>query len=759
MKIETLFARKLLARSVSAGTAVALCGVMSAHAEKALEEVIVTAQKKDDTVQTVPMTVNAVTADTIKKYQLLDFKDIASVTPGLTIEALDSRNATIAIRGVNVITDAAYGPGVAMYWNEVTYDIDSAFKSMYDIGQIEVLRGPQGTLRGVTAPAGAVTIVTKTPNYNAIDGSLEQSFSDNNLSNTQAAASLPIVEDKLALRVAGLYDHSNGADIKDANTGKRSRTLTSSGRITLGFRPTDDFEANLIYQYMESDLTGGHAARGCGTAFQQGCFSASDRKSVDQGPDDSRGRREITVLKIDWDLGDYSLASVTGYQDQHLNVIRDQDDPGNAAPVAGLQTVQTDIHNLTQEVRFSTSDADFWNWTVGAYYARLVSNTNVGSQLVVPPIPSLFTEYMVFPSQTSVAGNTEDTGLFTNHSFEFSDAVEAQIGVRYQSHRQTNYLHTLAEPIPFIVPTGIDSVGADNSKVNEAVTGTASLSYQWTPDMRFYVSYGRSFRAGGYTTAPTSPASVLAYDPETSDSIEFGFKGRLADGRVQVSGDIYYQKYHDYLGRTQELIRTLNTPQNGTDLLNFNANAVVQGGELQVDGLITDNWRVGFGVSYTDAKYTGGEMPCNLRDSSGQILNPAGKPVNTCDAQGRLAGQPNWGVTANSEYTQPLGAVDGFVRGLYTFSSGRPNDFIAGSVNDTASYGVFNLYLGVRGADNGWEVSLWSKNLFDKKATVSIGGQTSFSDLLGNTTLSGYELVQTIPRREIGITGKYNFSL
>ena len=148
--------RKMLVSAVATAIA-ASCYSSVVHAQAALDEIIVTAQKKDDTLQTVPMTVNAVTAETISKYNLLDFKDIQSVTPGLTIKSQDNRTSTIAMRGVNVLTDTGYGPGVAIYWNEVNYDIDSAFTGMYDIGQIEVLRGPQGTLRGITAPAGAVT--------------------------------------------------------------------------------------------------------------------------------------------------------------------------------------------------------------------------------------------------------------------------------------------------------------------------------------------------------------------------------------------------------------------------------------------------------------------------------------------------------------------------------------------------------------------------------------------------------------------------
>lgn len=730
-------------RAIAAAVVLANLGITNAYANKALEEVIVTAQKRDETAQTVPMTVNAVTSEAIEKYRLLDFKDIAAITPGVTIKTGGSGNPTIAMRGVNVITDSAFGVGVAIYWNEIVYSIDSANRAMYDIGQIEVLRGPQGTLRGVTAPAGAITFRTATPNYSEVDGSAEQSFSDNNLQNSKVAMSLPIIEDKLALRVAGLYDHSDGDNSEDANSGRTSRTLTKSGRITLGFRPTDDLEANLIYQYLEADVSGAPAVRGCGTApeGQKGCFGTFDRESVAQGPNSTRDRRENTALKIDWNLGAYDLAWVTGYEDVYANNINDVADVGNAVILptgATAISVLSSGHNFTQEVRISTSDAEFWNWTVGGYYARNRTNTNVAQPIVV--LPASFSSIPI-----AVTANTEDTGLFTNHSFQFDDQWSAQIGARYQSHRQTSFLEI----------TSFGLTLADDAKVNEAVTGSASVSYQINPDVMLYTSYGRSFRGGGYTIAPQSPPEVLGYDPETSDSLEFGFKSRLADGRIQLNGDIYYQKYHDFLGRTQEPIRT-NSAQTGitSNFLNFNADAVVTGAELQVNALLTDAWQAGLGVSYSDGKYTDGETPCNLRDAGGTVQDPSTTlMVNTCDAHGRLAGEPNWGLSATSEYTIPLGGFDGFARVLYSFNSGRANDFVANSVNDTASYGVFNLFLGIRDPKV-WEVSVWSKNLFDKKAAIDISAQQAFNN---TALLSGYETVRTIARREIGVTGKYNF--
>jgi iron complex outermembrane recepter protein len=781
--------QKLIAQTIATALALMAYGG-AAHAQRALDEVIVTAQKKDDTLQTVPMSVNAVTADTISKYNLLDFKDIQSVTPGLTIKSQDTRTATIAMRGVNVLTDSGYGPGVAVYWNEVNYDIDSAFTGMYDVGQIEVLRGPQGTLRGITAPAGAVTIMTKAPSFSEVEGTIEQTFGERDLSNTQFGMSLPIIEDKLAMRIAGLYDHNKTDGIENVVNGKENSSLTRSGRLTLALYATDALELSLTHQYMESNRAGNSIVEGCGNQSNETvCLDAFDRKSVNPTQSNTFARMNDTVLRVEWDLGQYALTSITGYRDQWNNVLVDQD-IGNALPVGSinlvtgeaanqLQTVQSNIHTFTQEVRFSTQDAEFWNWTYGLYGTRYRSNTKVEQEALLsfysqfPANSGFYVPYFygTQPLVISAPGDSEGYAAFTNHSFQWTDALETQIGLRYQSNRT----------VQSMTIDGVPSWG--EKAVDEGVTGTASVSYQWTDDVRVYATYGRSFRAGGFAIAPQTPSDYTQYEPETSDSIELGFKSRLADGRVQVNGSIYYQKYHDFLARTQQGVRTVGGAGGpGNDFLNYNANAVSKGAELQVDALLTDDWQVGVGISYNDAKFTDGDAYCTLYDANNIPINPTpnadGIGVNTCEAKGRLAGEPNWGISANSEYTLHFDAVDSFVRAQYSFASGRSDDSQANSVLDTSSYGLWNLFVGVRDPKKVWEVSVWAKNLFDKEQIVRRSPEYTLlgtgldtagfdpeqvigfvPDASNLAFASGYNAVQVIPERQFGITGKYNFSL
>lgn len=758
--------QKLLVRAITASIAMAAYGAtLNAYAEKALEEVIVTAQKKDDTLQTVPMTVNAVTSETIDKYNMLDFKDVAQVTPGLTIESTNPRTANASLRGVQVNTDAAAGVAVAIYWNEVNYDIDSAFKAMYDVSQVEVLRGPQGTLRGITAPAGAITIATKTPSYNKIDGYVQQSFSDQNLSNTQFGVSLPIIEDKLAVRVAGLYDHNDGNGVKNVLTDTNESAETRSGRLTVGFRPIDSIEANFIYQHMEN-ISDSFLSQLVGTGAS-GTFDTFDRKSATDANGYSHTRRDIATLNVTWDMDGHELVYIGGYQRQRLHNVNDLDS-GNAIPGTSLmQDVASNIPGWTHELRFSTSDSDFYNYTYGLYYSHGYSSTRVTQPQVYTIIPLTPPLAINLGISTPIDGVNEGYAIFTNQSFQFTDATEVQFGLRYQK------LHSSVDSALILDAFGSVSTRPQVfSATDEALTGSASISHQLTDDVRLYANYGRSFRPSGRLPVPSNPPlNAGTWDPETSDSVELGFKSRWNDGRVQLNADVFYQKFHDFIARAGS-IWTNNSEAgilNNSFGFNYSANVIVQGAEMSLDMLLQDNWTLATSISYTDAKFDNAEQPCNVFNGGTPVLpTPAnaalygaqlggGGEYFSCSTSGRLGSEPNWMASVTSEYAWPMGGFEPFIRGLYNFRGGRADDSIASSIADTPSYGVFNLYLGVRGTEKTWEVSMWAKNLFDHQATTNIGDQIQLGPIAGPVIATGYHTVRIIPEREIGVTGKYNF--
>ena len=197
---------------------VALATVVPAYAqdsEAAVEEVIVTAQRREQRIQDVPMTVSAVSGAALEEFNIFTMTDVQTLTPGLVLDGSDGRVARASLRGVTYDPDAAALAGtVGFYFNELPIDAAYAFRSLYDVGQIEVLRGPQGTLRGQPSPAGAVTITSRSPNYSEYGGSLSQSLSDASLINTQAVINIPIIQDKLAIRLAGVYDSTDGNQVR-----------------------------------------------------------------------------------------------------------------------------------------------------------------------------------------------------------------------------------------------------------------------------------------------------------------------------------------------------------------------------------------------------------------------------------------------------------------------------------------------------------------------------------------------------------------
>ena len=193
----------MLSLLAQAQTAPAPAPVPAAEEEiTILPDVQVTATKDARPVREVPMNVSAVDANTVSKFNLLNVADVASVTPGLDVNTNDPRNPIPTMRGITFNPDSGTSAAVDVYWNEIAVGAPTAFRTMYDVGQIEVLRGPQGTLRGRSSPGGAITIATHKPDMNNYGASVSQQFSTEHLFNTQIMANVPILKGVLALRLA-----------------------------------------------------------------------------------------------------------------------------------------------------------------------------------------------------------------------------------------------------------------------------------------------------------------------------------------------------------------------------------------------------------------------------------------------------------------------------------------------------------------------------------------------------------------------------
>src|SRR6516165_5129012 len=222
-----------------------------------LGEIVVTARRRSESLQEVPQTVNAVTAETLQKLNIRQFQDIQTVAPGLSLQQSKSGfQNTASLRGVTFdVNTGGQIATVATYLNDAPMQLNQVFQSMFDIGQIEILKGPQGTTRGVSAPSGAITITTHRPDLSQFGGYADVTLTDQQGRNAQGAINVPIIKDVLALRVAGLIDSNLGDGVTSIHNSIRPQAKTSAMRASVSFEPNDAFNANVTYQHLDQSLT------------------------------------------------------------------------------------------------------------------------------------------------------------------------------------------------------------------------------------------------------------------------------------------------------------------------------------------------------------------------------------------------------------------------------------------------------------------------------------------------------------------------
>lgn len=787
--------QNLLAASIfkSAGVAITLVPTMTpsmAVAQESpalvLEEVVVTAQKRVESLQDVPSSINAISGEALKDYNVQNFTDVEQLTPGLDITKTTGRNGSISLRGISFDPSSAADAAVTVYWNEVLVDGGPVFQQLFDVERVEVLRGPQGTLQGRSSPAGAINIHTVKPTFEGIAGNAKVTLQDNDGFNTQFGLNVPLVEDVLAMRVSGVYDESAMDQIENVATGNESDDQSSAGRASFAWLASDSLSVDLHYEYLRNDVDNINVLEGeplnsgmSGSADPSGLLKtldAFDRKGVLLGSDVTQGRYQRTALSLNWELEGHLLTAVSGYTDSLTERVFDQAD-GNTNPDYSplVRKPTDDTQFISQEIRLSSTESEFWEYMVGAYYEK-----NSGD---------FIQENGVRPNSANYPGSTqlnfpfiqERFAAFSHNTLFLTDQLSAQIGLRWQtnSHRRNVYLSAGSEGIAGYEPGEQLSEGfsKENKKENsEALTGAISLQYALDdPDVVLYTSFSTGYRPGGVTvTGNPLPEEDLIYGEENSQSLELGFKSKLWEGRAQLNGALFYQRFDDLITRRTGVNVQRTTGGIREAGITSNADTELKGAELEFNGIVMENWVAGGGLSYVDATNTSGSMPCNLYLDDGSTaaiaVDSNGNPVMdsegisrvalagssasfaSCDVSDKkISSQPRWSASLNTEYTIPFDVAEAYLRALYKFTGGKET-LDAGSLS---AYSTTDLYLGMRSGD--WDVSLFARNLFNKEAvhgarmaTETVGGNVS-------PVHTGYGERSLIPQRVLGLSASYYF--
>ncbi len=786
----------ILALAVTAATGSGFAGA------QALEEVVVTAQKREQSVQDVPSSVAALSEEMLEKTNTRNFNDLSKITSGIEIAGgSDGFGKVIRIRGVGTNSFApAIRPAVGIFLNEVPLAAaESAYNNMADIERVEVLKGPQSTLFGKEVSSGAISLFTKRPHTDGIEGYVEGNFGNLGLQEYRLGGNIPL-GDQFAIRASG-YSNERDGDVDNISwNGREMGKIDAHGyRLRLGWEG-DSFDAILSYEDHQNDVFGSSAiAQQYGDlwtsweSIELGITDPADSKLVELDPYDRKTNQlgysdresETTVwsLNITWDINEeWSMTSVTSDQDYELRTIGDDGSgavhtanagfpvPDTANTAFGPYKIQdyeqfSGTEAFTQELRF-TYEGEKLSSIIGAFYAETEITSLVSfSQLIgyLAPTPDL---RLNFGGLSDLYDDVTEWSVFNHNIYQIQEGLDLTFGLRYSyvekesDKAQANGQGPLAYLNSAIVPTDIwyPDPGAPHQKNDwEEVTGTIKLTYWINDELSVYGGWDRGYKAGGHDVCKgqdrgTTVACPDPFDSEIADNFEIGLKGRFLDNTLVWNSAIFYQQFEDYQVDIADEVGIGNHIQNA-------ASAEIEGVETEFQWLAGEHLLIDGNISYINARWDEYEDAGCIRPQYQAVACTEDENGNfTQDLSGkRLNYTSPWSANLNVTWDDEFGnGMRWYIRGEVAFKDDRlffPD--LDPEVTD-GSYTLFNASMGLTGVGGNWDVILWGKNIFDEEY-LTTGARNRDASVYGNPNpVEGYR-VSTGEEPTYGVTLKYRF--
>ncbi len=700
------------------GVLVPAAKVVAQTAEPVLEEIIVTAQKREERLLDVPLAVSVIDDGAIRRARVNTLADVAMLTPGVEIgNSIGRQTGIISIRGVN---PGVFGnPTVLVYQDGFTMGNSRVLNNgiLFDLERIEILKGPQATLYGRNALGGVINYVTRRPG-NKPEGFLTTSYGNFDTLEVTGSVSGPLVKDRLFARLSGQFQSHDGYwdnqwDGERNINDEEDKNL----RAAFAYDASEDLTLDLTVSYAKSDDDCGDCPNfpdsydpANPAAVGQGLVDMNEyQQRVNQ---DVLGyfKREVTqtVLTINYDFESFSLTSISGYGKMESELEVDQNRAPGPMVIGGVLPVEffqlpIDLDVFSQEVRLTSADEGRFRWMLGGYYFRDETH-GIVSFFLTPPLD--FLNPLVFGDS---AIKTRNYALFANASFDISERLKLAAGIRYDYEKQ--------ELDDFL---NLEQRAKDGSEW----LPTASLSYRVTEDTNLYVSATKGYKAGGFNN---SDQPVLEYDPEFLWNYELGIKGRFADGSARYELTAFYMDWSD-----QQVNRASVT---GGFTVNA-AQSTIKGIEALLGAMPLPGLNLSASATYTDAQYD---------EYIDETFVPLFFGLDPDYSGNDIPLTPDWTLALSADYLYPLGNTDGW--GLRTRVDARytgERNFHASGAMPQDSYALVNLYLGVE--SQRYEIGFFAQNLFDK-------GYHVFGDLAVGLP----PLLWTGPPRVYGIRARLNF--
>ena len=728
--------------------------------ESRIENVTVTARRRDEDVQEVPIPIATLSGDVLESSGQFRLEDLNRRLPSMNVQFSNPRQSSIAVRGLgNNPANDALEASVGVYLDNVYLGRPGmANLDLIDIEQVALLRGPQGTLFGKNTTAGVLAITTRQPSFTP-EAQVETSVANRDYYQARAAISGPLIDNVLAGRLS-FAKTSKGGYVDDITDG---RELNDSDRIgfsgQLLYQPSESLSVRVIGNYSEEDsnccvsvlyglgpndgqlVRQRYAAIGATFAYDPDFLTTTinDYQHMDV-------RQGGGSVEANWDFGSgYKLTSVTAYRSWWFVPTND----GDATNLSGIINAgqRVDDEQWSQELRIASPTDGVVDYVAGLFYFyQYQSNqlfTQYGSEAGAVFGREFFNNAL---TQTNQYLHTNSGSVFGQATWHVTDRWGLTAGVREILEDKSTRVQR-GPPVGGGPGIGAALGAFDSGVLKMSDTSTAALlsaAFQANDDWLWYASASKGTKSGGINPSVPNPGltvSSLFIAPERALDFELGFKSAHLDRRLQLNANLFWTDVKGYQAAQLEL-----SPQTNvfTQILSNIGKVRTRGVETEITAVPVQGLALALAASFNDAKYLEyRNAPCAAEDLA------AGRTV--CDLTGeQVVAAPQWIVNPSVSYRQNVGTLEAFAQTDYAWRSsfyGAPDNSQYSKVDP---YGVFNVQLGITGklSQYDWELSLWGRNVLDKHYVI--GGITGASQYLT------YSLYPGEPRA-YGATLRVNF--
>jgi iron complex outermembrane receptor protein len=707
-----------------------LAGVVQAQ-NNVLEEVIVTAQKRVENVQDIPVTINVVTGETLDIFSIRDTNDLANSVPGLVIQATPQNLSQITVRGLGTgaggeSLDQSVGLFIDGVWAGRLREFQAA---LFDVERVEVIKGTQSTLLGKNTSLGAISILSRRPG-DEFGGHIEGDY-EFEYQSTYATGALNLPTEFGNYRIAfNRVDEQGYVDNKTTGN-KVPERKQSTVRIGANYDVTDD--GNLLLSYLYDDL------KIHGDTFQPdndetGFLAGMDPSANigidttknawtsygDSGDADDKQDSQRALAQYDHAFGDYQLTSLTGWSKYDNDRLTDSD----FMSVDYLTTSYTsDYEQTSQELRLTSPTGERLEYVAGLFYLDSEMHYSSILDASFPPPYLLAGLPLDGASQINFKQDTEVWSAFGQGTVHIADKWHATLGLRYTDEEKdvvwgrsrsrvgipgSLFLADLLYPV--VEPTNLNR-GEDN------LDGSINIQYDFNEDTMGYVSWARGSKSGGFTTEVALPEDA-EYETEEADTTELGVKMNLAGGAALLNASVFYTEIENF-----QIVSFV-----GTAFITETVPAESTGVELEAAWAVAEGFTLGASATYADAEQT--------------------------DTQEQVPYSPKWATSLNAHYEYPWRSaalawrVDSAVNYRDKQYMGR------GELNEDGALTLIDLRIALASADDSWELALLGRNLLDQKTSFSF----DFPGFGGQTVPTGAATIGSLNRpRTIALQARYNF--